>query len=1293
MDRLLARQLRKLGLAAGSGPADASAWSGFLDLVDRSYGQHQQDRYLLERSLDVSSREMQALYEELRQASESRVALERDRLEAILRGLLDGFCFIRTDGVMEQCNPAAEQMLGLSSRDHDGGVLDRFEIHDGEGERLSSDEILSRIIEGSSIRDENALLLQNGEDHGGDQAQLVHLSLLLYPILLDDGVAGIGLIFRDVSDLKLAEWLRLRLATAVDASADAIFVTDLGGVLEYVNPAFTRITGWPREQALGRRTSILNSGETPPSVYRDLWSTVLAGRVWEGRLKNRRQLPDGNSDGFWAQTTISPFEDENGEPAGFVAVQRDISEAVRRERRQALEHAGAEFRAAAAVILQGQGDLDDRMGRVFDLLSREQRLGMDGSGGCWVAREEGERLTCIAARDLGEPAPDAELIRRGLPEQEPVYDRAHRAYCIPMKHAGGSLGIMLLGGSSPREDDARIPLLSMVGQMMGLALADEHARVEAERAREAALDAAAAKSEFLANMSHEIRTPMNGVLGMLDLIADSELTREQRSFLNTARGSAESLLTIINDILDFSKIEAGKLDLEAIPYDVRTVAEDVAALLSPSAQVKGLELACFIPAEVNTLVIGDPTRLRQVLSNIMGNAVKFTEAGEVVLRVDLQAASDGTGETGMLLRFEVADTGIGISEEAQRKLFQPFVQADGSTTREFGGTGLGLTISRHLVDMMGGELSFESRQGEGTAFRFTLPFLAQAERPDPSMPAQVAGRRVLVVDDMDINRTIVGNYLQAMGVEVGFAPDGNAALSALSAALAAEQPYEAVLLDMQMPGMDGLALARAIRADARIADTGLIMLSSVGHTTKNLTDAGIELGITKPVRQAVLRDALSEVFERRRNRTGQGEEVLPKPDSLSGHVLVVEDNPVNQSVACSMLRKLGISSDVAENGQQAMTMMTDGRYDAVLMDCQMPVMDGFQATRGLREQGRTLPIIAMTANAMAGDREKCLAVGMDDYMAKPMKKSTLRDTLLKWLPKEPAGAPTEISPTTEQVGNSEPVSERDTGDPAANHGSPLRGRVLVVEDNPVNQAVACSMLRRMGVDLEVAGDGVEAVKRAAGGDYDLILMDCEMPIMNGFDATRALREQGARLPVIAMTAHAMTGDRARCLAAGMDDYISKPVNMKALRAVIEKWLATREEPIAVNDAPSSDDGQTAPDTAGEPDIQEPALDQATLEALREAMEDEFDLLVEAFIEDSNQLLDDARGAVANDDAELLARAAHSLKSSGGNFGAGRLADLARSLEELGRTGSTLGAGPILERLGTELDRVQVAVRG
>ncbi len=773
-----------------------------------------------------------------------------------------------------------------------------------------------------------------------------------------------------------------------------------------------------------------------PERWRAIHQRCLAGAV---EACDEDPFPRGDGSLEWLQWEIRPWHRADGDIGGVIFFTQIITE------RKNLELKLREQAEHLSAVVQTQSDIATSeldLEKVMKLIvERTQQL--TGANGAVIEMLEGERMICRAATGIAAPHFQQQLsaagslsgycVRTGeitLCSETETDARVDLETCrrlgvrsmvlVPLRQERKAIGVLRVLSSAPGSFSERdVYTLQLMASVLDAAIGHntefevrKQAETEMARARDAALESARLKSEFLANMSHEIRTPMNGVLGMTGVLLDTPLDEDQRDYAETIQSSADALLRIIDDILDFSKIEAGQLHFELIDFNLSEVVEGTVELLAERALIKQIELASLIHSNVPVALRSDPGRIRQILTNLVGNALKFTETGEVTVTVRQDSETDKR----VALRFEVNDTGIGIPLEAQANLFQAFTQADGSTTRKYGGTGLGLAISKQLVEMMGGEIGIISTPGIGSTFWFTAHLEKQLSPvlPPPKSDANLEGLRVLIVDDNATNRRIFVHQTQAWGMTPTEAESGAQALEILRATAAKREFFDIAILDLMMPEMDGFELASRIKSDPLIAKTHLVLLPSYGKRGHGQQARDLEIAgyLQKPVRQSQLYKCLTAIIN-------EANDVQTPPRLITQHllgeahrqpkitndaaatarILLAEDNAVNQKVALKQLQSLGYGAEVANNGQEALEAVKRRVFDVILMDCQMPVADGFEATAEIRRiegAARHTVIIAMTAHALEGEREKCLAAGMDDYISKPVKLETLQEILKKW---------------------------------------------------------------------------------------------------------------------------------------------------------------------------------------------------------------------------------------------------------------------------------------------------------
>ena len=785
----------------------------------------------------------------------------------------------------------------------------------------------------------------------------------------------------------------------VETVPQCIFRKDLQGLFTFVNQRSCESFGRPEDQVIGRSDFDLFPEEMAGKYQRDDRRIIETGEIFETIEATPR--PDGSK--VYVHVIKTPTYDPQGKITGIQGCFWDVTSLRRLEEDLALHRdllRGLLDHVPDRVYFKDPASRFIKCSRAFALYLglQDPDLAVGKTDFDFFPKSQAQEFYNEEQQLISTGKPIINKVERQLgPDGQPTWSLVTK---VPvLTNNGGVYGVI---GISRDITDLK------------------HTEEELSKARDVAVESTRLKSEFLANMSHEIRTPMNGIIGMIGLMQATKMSREQKEFADTIASSADALLTIINDILDFSKIEAGKLNIETIDFDLRSVIEESVEILAARAQSKHLELVAFIDEDVPVLLQGDPGRLRQVVTNLIGNAVKFTGSGEIVVSVTCLEKA----ETHALMRFEVRDTGIGIPQDVQTRIFEAFTQADGSMTRRYGGTGLGLAICKQLLQLMGGQIGVQSVPGKGSTFWFTVPLQRQPHGSTTFTyklnKGVLSTLPVLIVDDNATNRRILEHQTTGWKMIPRSVSSAAQALTILREDAQRGQPWRLVLLDMQMPEMDGLTLARTIKGDPLIAATRIVMLTSLGQFLDGPTilENGISACLIKPIKQSQLLECLARVaaettpsgsqttaFFHRINRPA---EAPSDPAKNISHlrILLAEDNPINQKVALKQLQKLGFAADAVSNGQEAFDALQARVYEVVLMDCQMPVLDGYDATRRIREEeqaggifaGRRHGIIAMTANAMKGDREVCLATGMDDYVSKPIRPDLLKTILQRWEP-------------------------------------------------------------------------------------------------------------------------------------------------------------------------------------------------------------------------------------------------------------------------------------------------------
>jgi len=899
---------------------------------------------------------------------------ENIRLASIVASSDDAIIGINLDGDISSWNRGAEKMYSYAAGEVLGRHISLLVPADKTGEQK---EVIAKIRNGQRVEHlETTRLRKDG--------QLVTVSLSISPIENVEGrITGISAIAHDITRQKQAEAELRKLSRAVQESPATVVITDMKGNINYVNPKFTRITGYSLQEVMGQNPRILKSGETTPADYKELWDTITSGREWRGVFHNKKK----NGELYWESASISSIKDEQGVITNFIAVKEDIT-AMKKAQDELAKLSLVASKTDNAVIITNNHGIIEWVNEGFTRMT-----------GYTPNEIIGKKPGPILQGPLSAPAA-IERIRKQLKQKEPFTEEILN---YPKNGEPRWISMDITPIYNDRGEVVKfISIQRDITRRKETEEALRQAKAQAESANQA-------KSEFLANMSHEIRTPMNAIIGIADLLGETSLTPEQRQYVQISRSAGENLLLLINDILDLSKVEAGQLALEHISFNLFSIIEKTCEVMAVRTHSKNIELACSISSDTPQYIKGDPTRLRQVITNLLGNAIKFTEKGEIVLTV-LPTGKEISSQSPQYLQFSVRDTGIGIPAEKLSTIFEKFTQADSSITRKYAGTGLGLAISRQLTELMGGKIWVESRPQEGSTFFFTIPL--EIAPPEEKQEATVTtpeislrGWKILVVDDNTTNRLILRETLTQWGCQVTEAADGAAGLAELIKAKNEGAPFQIALLDSRMPEMDGFTLAREIRNNPDFAFLSIMMLTSDNRSgdLALAQDMAFEAYLIKPVKRQALKDSLLAIAGKKKDirprKTPPAEQLSKEIPPLN--ILLVEDTEDNRFLILAYLKNTPYRVDTAENGKVALEKFLANTYDLILMDMQMPVMDGYTATREIRrheqnEGRKSTPIIALTAYALKEELQKSLDAGCDTHLTKPIKKQLLLETIQKF---------------------------------------------------------------------------------------------------------------------------------------------------------------------------------------------------------------------------------------------------------------------------------------------------------
>ncbi len=899
----------------------------------------------------------------------------------ILESVGDGIFGVNTNGEVVFINSAACKILGYEYKDLIGSDIHEIAQHSYANKKPypSKDSHMAQVFTTGEpcFVDTEVMWRSNKKSFA--------VEYNASPIKHDGILIGAVVVFRDITERnKELEYIKT-INSAIEQAPISVVITNRAGKIEFVNPYFSKITGYTSEEVIGENPRILRSDFHDDEFYKQLWNTIDSGKVWKGEFLNYKK----NGDNFWEAASIAPIKNSSGLITHYVGVKEDITEkrSIQKQLEQDEKKLKSLFTAlpVGVVMISKEGATLEANGiteRILGLSTDAQKM-IELKSEDWIIYRPDNSIMPVeeypASRVLnGEKIVTDVIMGVGRPQGAVIWISCS-ASAIP-EEAGGGAAVAFEDISIRKEMEHQ------------LIVAKDHAELATQ-----------AKSDFLANMSHEIRTPMNAVIGLNHLLSRTVLTDKQGDYVYKIGESAQNLLGIINDILDFSKIEAGKLDIEEIDFELDSVVDNLSSMISLKAQEKGVELIFSISPDIPPVLVGDPLRLGQILLNLANNALKFTESGEIKIEINVEEKNDDHTKLG----FAVTDTGIGMTDEQQGKLFQAFSQADSSTTRKFGGTGLGLSISKRLSEMMGGEIGVTSKSGEGSRFFFNA-VLKYSDSPIAQkyiIPEGIVGMKVLVVDDNDSALEVMEAYLNDFSIDTNCASDGPQALDMISKMNNNEETaYRVIFLDWKMPRMDGNEVARRVKEMELLVQPKIVLVTSYGREEIKQQSDSLKLDsfLLKPVAQSLIYDTLLQVFNFAdlRPKHLRKTQVNPEIEKIRGaSILLVEDNEINQQVAQELLEAEGLLVTIADSGQKALDILEVNQgIQLILMDLQMPGMDGFEATKHIRQlYGDSLPILAMTADAMSGVEEEVYSVGMNGYITKPIDVAVLFENLLTFV--------------------------------------------------------------------------------------------------------------------------------------------------------------------------------------------------------------------------------------------------------------------------------------------------------